>query len=233
MDDKQIADIESRLWQSVRALVAEIRALSAPAWMDGLPPADVFVWREGSSSHRPVRTSNRAGALSFISAHDPGGWQPWGTPRWAPIPDPSASVQAPPSPAEKLNSALDDMSVYEIEAYLSRRRRAAWLAQGRGDGFERLSEEKRLHVLCLHEGCWVWRDPNGLIRRAFGTIGSPHWPDQDVWWVTVDSQSEEIVWGRLRDVPTSVPLQQRVLSNSQWLAQIRVWLLTQPIEGTW
>lgn len=125
---------------------------------------------------------------------------------------------------------LDKLDPEQIEAYLEQRKRAEFLSYGCADGFERLPMEQDLTTLILCEGCWVWRDASGSIRRAFGYLDAPLWSQARLYWATFDDLGKEIASGRLRYVPSAVPVDERALSNAAWLADIRAWLLTQPIE---
>jgi hypothetical protein len=127
---------------------------------------------------------------------------------------------------------LDKLDPEQIEAYLKQRKREAWLAHGCGDGFERLLVERDLGSIILREGCWVWRDDTNTIRRAFGWCSAPAWGHDRMCWVTFDDEERMIAFGRWSSIPSSLPMDERVIRNLAWLADVRVWLLAQPVERT-
>lgn len=130
---------------------------------------------------------------------------------------------------DAVRAILDKLDPEQIEAYLMQRKREAWLAHGCGDGFERLLVERDLTEFILPPGCWVWRDGSGQIRRAFGWVDGPNFTKQIMLWVTFDEDERAITSGCLWAIPTS-SFEDRSTRNLAWLAEVRTWLLTQPIE---
>lgn len=209
---------------------AESRNPLSTTWMGGPPPGDAgWVWREGEE--KPVWVYMNG---THYASYLPHPFRlPWGTARWAPIPKPSDKApEVPTAPATSPALDLDGMTIEEIKAYLKRRQRDEYLMLGVADGFERLPMEADLGAFILHEGCWVWRDSDSIIRRAFGCFDAPGWDATRMCWATFNNNEVKIAFGRLREVKTIAPMREREMYNPAWLAEVRAWLLAQPIEKT-
>lgn len=246
--------VEWHEWLGSALLALDSAVLRDPltaTWMDGPPPKTepgkpVYVWRDGCDSPVPVMFSEGDRWLKHGMHWLPpenrrtGRFEPWGTARWAPIPKPSDKVPAvPATPDTSPTVVLDSMTVEQIKAYLKQRKEQAWLAHGCGDGFERLLVDVATNALTLPEGCWVWKNRNGQIRLAFGWIHmtairkkSYHkWPY--LLWFVFDDNERCVGMGHMHTIPTqNHPIETRTLNNLAWLAEVRAWLLAQPIERT-
>ena len=103
-------------------------------------------------------------------------------------------------PKDRRRAVLDAMTVEQIETYLKDRRRRERLALGAVDGWQRtpMDIEMPMKAPCwgvtIQEGSWIWRDPEGRIRRAFCYLGSSYEAA-----MTFDTEGNDLASWELRD----------------------------------
>lgn len=133
---------------------------------------------------------------------------------------------------KSLRTLLDQTPTAEIDAYLKTRRRDEYLSKGAVDGWERTSVEIEWETdhagYFIEDGSWVWRDEAGLIRRAFGYLGSSY-----AAAMTFDAEGNDVCSWELRDdrdLCAKVGGHKNIdLDNDEHLALIRASLTAVPI----